>query len=49
MKKNDLRNRLAELEDELMREECKDRGYDFRYAKTLKDEIREIEKMLAEK
>ena len=44
MTRAELNARLAELEDKLMREECKDRGYDFFLVKTLKEEIKKIEK-----
>lgn len=47
MTKKELTNKLNTLEDELMREECRDRGYRFDYVRTLKQEIKETEKMLA--
>ena len=47
MTKKELENRLENLETELFREECKDRGYNFKYAAELKAEIAKTEKMLA--
>ena len=43
-----LEKKLAELEWEYLRNENKDRGYDFNLAKTLKAEIEKVEKELAE-
>ena len=43
-----LTKKLAELEWEYLKNENKDRGYDFNLAKTLKAEIAKVEKELAE-
>ncbi len=43
-----LTKKLEELEWEYLRNENKDRGYDFNLAKTLKAKIAEVEKELAE-
>lgn len=43
-----LEKKLAELEWEYLKNENKDRGYDFRLAKELKAEIAKVEKELAE-
>lgn len=43
-----LTKKLAELEWEYLKNENKDRGYDFTLAKTLKAEIAKVEKELAE-
>ena len=43
-----LTKKLEELEWEYLKNENKDRGYDFTLAKTLKAEIAKVEKELAE-
>ena len=47
MTKKEIENKLNAKEMELFREECKDRGYDFFYARELKEEIENLKKMLA--
>lgn len=47
MTKKELENKLENLETELFIEECKDMGFNFKYAAELKAEIAKIEKMLA--
>ena len=42
-----LEKKLAKLEDEYLRNENKDRGYDFNLARTLTAEIEKVEKELA--
>lgn len=43
-----LEKKLAELEWQYLKNENKDRGYDFNLARTLKEEIAKVEKELAE-
>ena len=42
-----LEKKLANLEWEYLKNENKDRGYDFTLARTLKEEIAKVEKELA--
>ena len=43
-----LEKKLAELEWQYLKNENKDRGYDFNLARTLKEELAKVEKELAE-
>ncbi len=48
MTRVELTKRIAQVEDDLMYEECADRGYRFAVVAELKAELDKLNKMLAE-